>query len=114
MTSVEDNERAQQLVIVLTNCPEADAAPLARALVEAKVASCVNLIPGVRSIYRWQGQICDEPEVTMLIKTTQGRHDDLVSALRLGHPYTVPEIVTLSPLDVLEAYAQWNIAQVTP
>ncbi len=95
------------LRLVLTNCPPDTAEALARALVQERVAACVNLIPGVRSVYWWQGEVCDEPEVTLLIKTTASRADALRERLIALHPYTVAEVVTLSPEQVSAAYGAW-------
>ena len=101
------------LVMLLSSCPSDQAQAIAYGLIEASVASCVNMIPGVRSVYRWQGQICDEPEVTLLIKTTQARQQACIDALIALHPYTVPEVIVTKPIEVLEAYARWNSEQVS-
>ncbi len=96
---------------VLCNCPAAgDVAPrLARALVERRLAACVNLLPGVRSIYAWQGEVCDEAEITLLIKTSAAQMTALREAIVELHPYDVPEVVAL-PVDAaasLPAYLNW-------
>lgn len=103
----------EPLVVLLNNCPPDQAQSIAYGLVEARVASCVNMLPGVRSVYRWQGQVCDEAEVTLLIKTTASRQQACIDALIALHPYTVPEVIVLEPVEVLEAYARWNSEQVS-
>lgn len=84
---------------------------LARALVEEKCAACVNLVPGVESIYRWQGAVEEASEVLLIAKTTAGRVPDLVRRLRELHPYEVPECVVLEPRDVEPKYKAWLLAE---
>lgn len=95
-------------LLVLTNCPDADCAErIARALVDARLAACVNILAPARSVYRWQGAVEQADEVPLLIKTTAGRYAALEAAIRQHHPYEVPEIVAL-PIDRgLPAYLQW-------
>jgi len=95
------------LRVVLCNAPPDRAEGIARALVDQRVAACVNLVPGVISIYRWKGNVEREPETTMLIKTRDDRVAALMEALKKLHPYEVPEIVVLPVADVNAAYAQW-------
>ncbi len=84
---------------------------LAHALVEQRCVACVNLVPGVQSIYRWQGQIEESSEVLLVAKTTAGRIADLMRQLRELHPYEVPECVVLEPRDVEAKYKAWLIAE---
>ena len=94
--------------IVLSTCTSDRAAEIARALVEEGEAACVNLAP-VRSVYRWEGKVCLDEEVLMIIKVAAARIDRLRERLRALHPYTLPEIVVLSVdvEDSLGAYVQW-------
>ena len=95
-------------LLVLTNLPdEASAQSLARALVAHRLAACVNILPAIRSVYRWQGTIEEAAETTLLIKTTQACYPALQQAIQDGHPYTLPEIVALSIADGLPAYLDW-------
>jgi periplasmic divalent cation tolerance protein len=98
----------QATLLVLTNLPDADAArSLAQALVERRLAACVNLLPGVQSIYRWQGAVEEAGEVTALIKTTADRYQELEQAIRALHPYELPEVIAL-PLTIgLPGYLEW-------
>lgn len=95
-------------VIVLTTLPEgADATAIAEALVEARVAACVNLLPIMESVYRWQGTIERDRERQMVIKTSRLQIDALWQRLRDLHPYEVPEFVVLPIVDGSEPYLQW-------
>jgi len=94
--------------VVLATAPDADsAASLARALVGERLAACVNLVPGVRSIYRWQGQVEDAAEVLLVIKTRADRCGALASRLRELHPYELPEVLELSAVGGSAAYLDW-------
>ena len=93
--------------VVLCNAPPEHAERIARALVESKLAACVNVVPGIVSIYRWKGSIERTEESTLLIKTADDRVPALMDEIRKTHPYEVPEIVTLDATDVNPAYAQW-------
>ena len=98
----------EQVVLVLTNLPDAASAQsLAHALVESRLAACVNLLPGVQSVYRWQGVIEHATEVTLLIKTTQRHYPQLQQAIVSAHPYDVPEVIALPISDGHPAYLQW-------
>ena len=93
--------------VILCNAPPDHAERIARALVEARLAACVNLVPGVISSYRWKGTVEREPETTMLIKTADDRVAALMSELKKLHPYEVAEMVVLPVADVNAPYAQW-------
>ena len=81
------------LVCLSTFSTPEQAAEIARILVEEQLAACVNLVPAVRSIYRWQGQVSDDTETLAIIKTTAERYDALASRLVALHPYEVPELI---------------------
>lgn len=81
------------MYVVLSTAPPEDAPALARALVEASVAACVNLLPGARSIYAWQGEVCDESETLLICKTADPAA--LAEVLRARHRYDTPELVVL-------------------
>ena len=101
-------------IVVLTSCPdEAVAARIAAALLEAGLAACVTRQP-VRSMYRWEGRLVDEPEVLLIIKTLARRFSDLEMRLKSLHPYTVPEIIALPIVAGSTAYLSWLAAEVTP
>lgn len=95
-------------LLILTNCPdEAMANAIALALVEEKLAACVNLLPRVQSIYRWQGKIDSASEIPLLIKSTANAYPALEKRLRELHPYEVPEIVAWPISQGLPAYLNW-------
>src|SRR4051794_30868363 len=97
-----------EYVLVFTTLPaDADAAAFADVLVEARLAACVNLLPIMQSIYRWQGAIERESERQIVIKTSRGRVSALWERLRDLHPYDVPEFVVLPITDGSEAYLKW-------
>jgi periplasmic divalent cation tolerance protein len=101
--------------IVLTTCGNAaDAERIARALLERRLAACVNIIPGIRSLYHWQGRIEDDAELLLIIKTTSGAVESLKAAIREAHPYDVPEMVVVQIEDGSQAYLDWIGANVRP
>ena len=105
-------ESPTQALLVIANCPdEACANRIALAVVEAGLAACVNLLPRVQSVYRWQGAVESASEVPLLIKTTAGRYGELEAAIRALHPYDVPEIIALPIAQGLPAYLDWLAAE---
>ena len=102
-----------EFIVVLVTAPtEEDAAKIANALVEEKLAACVNIIKGVRSIYSWQGKVEDDSEVLMVIKTKKSLFEKLSQRVVQLHGYEVPECVAIPITDGLKAYTDW-IAEVT-
>ncbi len=96
------------LTLAIATAPDADTARrLGSRLVEQRLAACVNLIPGVQSIYRWQEAIESDTEVVMLIKTHPGAVAAINAVLRNEHPYDVPELITLPIDDGLPDYLAW-------
>src|SRR5574337_1529634 len=93
--------------LVMTTIADMDQAKaLARAIVEAGLGACVQ-IDSVRSIYRWEGRLCDEPECRLTIKTQSARYDALARFIAERHPYQLPEIVRLDLTDGSAAYLRW-------
>ena len=104
-----------ELRVVLTTAPSAEVADaLATALVEERLAACANLVPGVTSIFRWQGAMQREAEVLLLLKTTAAAEGRLRARLLELHPYDVPEVLALSPVDGYAPYADWVRDEVEP
>jgi periplasmic divalent cation tolerance protein len=94
--------------IALITAPDREVAQaLAVALVEARLAACVNLVSGVESIYRWQGRVERASEVLLLVKTTRERVTAIEALLARQHPYEVPELIALEPAHVEEKYRRW-------
>lgn len=95
-------------VVVLTTLPgDADAATFCRALVEARLAACANVLPLMESIYRWEGEVQHDAERQVVIKTSRERVDALWETVRALHPYDVPEFVVLPIVDGNDAYLRW-------
>jgi len=95
-------------VVVLTTAgSEAEAAAIARELVERRLAACVNVIPGVRSTYRWQGAVQTESEWLLLVKTERDRFDAVRAAIKELHSYDVPEVVMVEIAEGDPAYLAW-------
>jgi periplasmic divalent cation tolerance protein len=103
------------VLVVLCTFPDVGMArQTGTALVEAQLAACVNLLPGVESIYRWQGAVERAGEVLAVFKTTASAWPAFEQRLRELHPYDVPEIVALKPEQVAESYARWVMAETCP
>lgn len=95
-------------ILILSTIDSRDAAGgIARKLVEARLASCVNILPGLRSIYRWNSEIHDESELLLIIKTSSEKSDEAVKALVEAHPYDLPEAVTLDIAGGYPPYLDW-------
>jgi periplasmic divalent cation tolerance protein len=95
------------LVALSTVADEKDAERLARVLVERRLAACVNVLPGLVSFYRWEGEVKRDEERLLVIKTRADRFEDLRSALAELHPYEVPELVALPAAAGLRPYLDW-------
>lgn len=95
------------MCVVLSTAPPDQAQPLATHLVESGLAACVNLVPGVRSIYRYGGALCNDPETVLIIKCPQEARPALAEALQDRHSYEVPEIVALQVSGASGPYARW-------
>lgn len=102
----------EQVLLVVTNVPDAATGDaIARNLVEHKLAACVNCLPGVKSIYQWQGKVEQASEVTLLIKTTRSRYAELEAAIKSMHPYQVPEIIALPLACGWPPYLDWIVKE---
>lgn len=102
-------------VVVLVTTPSADsAAAIARSLVEERLCACGNVIPGIRSIYRWEGAIHDDAEALLVLKTERRLVPELKLRLPALHPYQVPELLVLPVEDGLGPYLAWLAASVQP
>ena len=99
------------IAVVYCTCPDITAAErLASTLVDERLAACVNLIPGVRSFFRWEGSVCDEAEVLLVVKTRQALVNALAERVTDLHPYDVPEVISLPVTGGLSDYLAWVAA----
>lgn len=95
-------------VIVLTTLPaSADASVLARALVDDRLAACVNVLPAMQSLYRWQGAVQVDDERQLVIKSWRDRLPELEARLKALHPYEVPELLVVEVTGGGKAYLDW-------
>ncbi len=102
MSSPED------IRLLYCTCPDTETAQrIARTLVEQKLAACVNIVPGLRSIYRWKDAVQDEAECLLLIKTRDSRVTALSETIRLLHPYELPEVIAVPVVAGLAPYLDW-------
>ena len=90
---------------------ETDALPLAKALVDERLAACVNLLPGMTSVYRWRDAVETTDEVQLIIKTTAARLPALAARLAELHPYELPELLAVQAAAGLPAYLAWVTAE---
>lgn len=96
-----------ELVVFITASGEDEAVKIARSLVEARLAGCVNIIKNIRSVYRWEKTVEDEPEVLMIAKTQKNLFQELIKKVKELHSYTVPEIIALPIVEGSEDYLKW-------
>jgi periplasmic divalent cation tolerance protein len=102
------------VLLVLTSMPDRAAAEkLADALIEKRLAACVNILAPCRSVYRWQGGVQRDEEHPVLVKTTRERYAALEAAIREAHPYELPEIIAVAVEHGLPAYLEWVAAETT-
>ena len=95
-------------IVVLSACASMEEARrLARALVEKRLAACVNVMPGIRSVYRWKDAIEEEEEVFLLMKSSRALLDDVRAEIERMHSYEVPEVIALPIVDGSERYLSW-------
>ena len=94
-------------ILYTTFADAEDARRFAAAVLEARLAACVNLMPGGRSLYRWQGELQDASEVVALVKTRAELHRPLMEFARRHHPYETPALLWFTPTDVDGAFAAW-------
>lgn len=93
--------------IIFCTCPAKNAAPLARALIENKLAACVNVLPAIQSFYEWDNKVLNETETLLFIKAPKSQFTAIENYLLKHHPYNTPEIVGVPAEAVTERYEQW-------
>ena len=97
---------------MLVTAPPDEAPQLARALVERRLCACVNLLEGARSFYRWEGEVQDDREALLVIKTTRAAYPELERELPALHPYDLPELICLPVQRGLPDYLAWVASEV--
>jgi periplasmic divalent cation tolerance protein len=101
--------------IVLVTAPDSEVgARLARALVEERLAACVNLVPSVTSFYRWEGETREDSEVMLIVKTRADRGEALAARVKALHPYELPEVLELSAVGGSAGYLDWVRTESAP
>ena len=101
------------VILVMTSMPDRESAlDLAKALVQERLAACVNVLSGTESVYWWKGEIKQASEVAVLIKTAEGLRSNLEAAIRACHPYELPEIIAVPVVDGLADYLEWVLSEV--
>ncbi|WP_221091271.1 divalent-cation tolerance protein CutA [Deinococcus aquaedulcis] len=101
-------------LVVLVTLPPERALDLARILVNEHLAGCVNIVPGLQSVYRWHGEVAEDPESLLLIKTTGEQYPDLEARIKALHPYEVPEIIALQYDRALPEFQTWLLGALEP
>jgi periplasmic divalent cation tolerance protein len=102
----------EEAIVVLVTTPTAErAADIARALVEERLAACGNVVPALRSIYRWEGKVQDDAEALLVLKTTRRRFEALRERVLALHPYQVPEVIALRVEAGSAPYLAWIAAE---
>jgi periplasmic divalent cation tolerance protein len=95
------------IVIVTTVGTEEQAYLIAREIVARRQAACVNVVPGIRSIYRWKGKICKDGELLLIIKTLEGEFEGIAATIRELHSYELPEILSFSVSHGEQRFLEW-------
>jgi periplasmic divalent cation tolerance protein len=103
----EHRHHEPEVRVLLSTCPPADAERLAAFLVERGLAACVNIVPGVTSVYRWEGKVTRDAESLLVIKCPKHRVDEVTKALVEEHPYDVPEVIALKVKGGHAPYLSW-------
>ena len=99
---------ADDVQIIFCTVPDADSGErIASHLVEYRLAACVNLLPEIKSVYRWKGEVCSDSESLLMIKARTADYMDLENAIRRLHPYELPEIIAVPLNNGLPAYLDW-------
>ena len=114
--TLDGGENQGAVRIVLCTCPERESLHLAHALVDRRVAACVNIVPQITSVYIWEGKVCEEKETLLVIKTSDAMVGELRDTILEVHTYSVPEILVLDTEsgESHGDYVQWVIDTVSP
>jgi periplasmic divalent cation tolerance protein len=103
----ECHSMSDEIVVFVTASSEDEARTISNALVGQKLAACANIVPSVNSIFTWQGQVCQEGEVLIMLKSVRPRLDSLIEMVKEMHSYEVPEIIALPVIAGSKEYLEW-------
>jgi len=106
-------ERSEAIAVFITAGNKAEAVRLAEILVEARLAACVQIIPQMESVYRWQGQVERQEEVLLIAKTVKSKFEELEREVRAVHNYETPEIIAVPIVSGSDPYLKWLLDSVT-
>lgn len=112
MLAIQTGMQATETVVCLVTTPQADASSIASAVVERRLAACVNVVPLVRSVYRWEGKVEQDEEALLIVKTTRASVAQIDTLLRTVHPYDTFELVALDIVGGNHPYLDWIVASV--
>ena len=101
-------------IVVYVTCPPDQSTTIATTIIEEQLAACVNILPHVRSIYRWEGEVCDDGESLLMINTVASGFERLRQRIERIHPYDVPEIIALDVREGHLPYLAWVAESVLP
>lgn len=104
----------REIVVFITAGSEEEGLKISRILVEERAVACVNLLPGIRSIFQWEGKVREEQEVLLVAKTVSGAFDRVASLVSANHSYDVPEIIALPIQQGSTEYLSWMREMTTP
>ena len=107
-----ENPEEPDICVVYCTAPAAESAKIAHELLERRLVACVN-ITAVRSLYRWEGHTCDDPEDLLIMKTAARLVPDLIEKIKTIHPYEVPEVIALPVTQGYQGYLDWVIGETT-
>ena len=102
-----EKSAGQVLVVLVTAVNQKEAVRIGEGMVNAKLAACANIIPGIQSIYRWEGKVVKAQEVLLILKSTKPRYRALERAIKAMHTYETPEIIALPVKEGLDRYIGW-------
>lgn len=105
--SSDDRKMTEKIVVISTCGSEEEAVRIAKKLVEGHLAACVNLLPRIRSFYRWQDKVEDATEWMLIVKTSRARFEGLRTVLEAAHSYELPEVLALPIVDGSPNYLAW-------